>query len=56
VGDLVVLQYHILIKEIFIETYIKTDAQFLEIEVILPSNLTEDLFEEKKPLKRDVIL
>jgi hypothetical protein len=27
-----------------------------EIEVILPSNLTEDLFEEKKPLKGDVIL
>jgi hypothetical protein len=27
-----------------------------EIEVILPSNLTEDLLEEKKPLKRDVIL
>jgi hypothetical protein len=27
-----------------------------EIEVILPSNLTEDLLEEEKPLKRDVIL
>jgi len=27
-----------------------------EIEVILPSPLTEDFFEEKKPLKRDVIL
>jgi hypothetical protein len=27
-----------------------------EIEVILPSNLTEDLFEEKNTLKRDVIL
>ena len=27
-----------------------------EIEVILPSPLTEDFFEEKNPLKRDVIL
>jgi len=34
VGDLVVLQYHILIKEIFIETYIKTDAQFLLIYIL----------------------
>jgi hypothetical protein len=27
-----------------------------EIEVVLPSPLTEIFFEEKKPLKRDVIL
>ena len=43
-GDLVVLQYHILIKEMFIETYIKTDAQIpfnihIVIYLVMPKHV-----------------
>ena len=42
--------FHQIFKTIF------RSLNVYEIEVILPSPLTEDFFEEKNPPKRDVIL